>query len=138
MSDSTVQSSPEGIALIGMSGHFPGAKNIDEFWHNLCDGVESIAFFSNQELEESGFNVKAVDLPNFVRSGRILDNVEGFDAAFFGYTPREAELMDPQHRLFLECAWEALEHAGYDAERCNEWIGVYGGVALNGYLLYNL
>ena len=138
MSDSTLQGSPEGIAVIGMSGRFPGARNIDDFWRNLCDGVESIAFFSNQELEESGFNVKAVDLPNFVRSGRILDNVEGFDAAFFGYTPREAELMDPQHRLFLECAWEALEHAGYDSERCNEWIGVYGGVALNGYLLYNL
>src|ERR671922_2122790 len=134
MSDSITHDSLEGIAIIGMSGRFPGANNIDDFWRNLCDGVESITYFSDQEAAESGMDLAYLGLPNLIKVGRTLDDIEMFDAAFFGYSPREAELMDPQHRFFLECAWEALEQAGYDAEKYAERIGVYAGVSLNSYL----
>src|SRR5262245_9362906 len=105
------------IAVIGMAGRFPGAKNIGEFWRNLRDGVESIAFFSDAELAASGIDPTELSDPNYVKAKGVLKDAELFDASFFGFTPREAELMDPQHRLFLECAWEALEHAGYAAEQ---------------------
>src|SRR5215475_6345016 len=104
MSDPSINDLPESIAVIGMSGRFPGANTIADFWRNLCDGVESLSFFSDEELAQNGINPAYSQLPNFVSVGRILDDVELFDAGFFGYTPREAELMDPQHRLFLECA----------------------------------
>ncbi len=123
------------IAIIGMAGRFPGAVNLDMFWENLRAGIESIAFFSEQELRAAGVDGALVSNPRYVRAQGVLADVELFDAAFFGYTPREAELIDPQQRLFLECAWEALEHAGYDAERCAERIGVFAGVGTNSYLL---
>src|SRR5215475_6587519 len=99
-----------------MACRFPGARNIAEFWQNLTNGVESISFFSDQQVQDSGVAPAVFNHPQFVKAGGILDEVELFDAAFFGYSPREAEIMDPQHRLFLECAWEAMEHAGYDSE----------------------
>jgi acyl transferase domain-containing protein/acyl carrier protein len=126
------------IAVIGMAGRFPGARNIGEFWRNLRDGVESIAFFSDAELAASGIDPTELSDPNYVKAKGVLKDAELFDASFFGFTPREAELMDPQHRLFLECAWEALEHAGYAAEQYQGSIGVYAGAGVNTYLLHNL
>ncbi len=122
------------IAIIGMSCRFPGAKNIDEFWENLCSGEESISFFSEQELKEAGIDDATLNNSNYVRAAPLVENPELFDASFFGYTPREAQIMDPQHRFFLECSWEALEHAGYDANKYDGAIGVYGGTNINTYL----
>ncbi len=125
----------ESVAIIGMAGRFPGAANIEQFWQNLDNGVESIAFFTSEELEEAGVDPVLIRRPNFVRARPILEQIDQFDAAFFGYSPREAELMDPQHRLFLECAWEAMEHAGYDALNYNGLVGVYAGANLSTYML---
>ncbi len=127
-----------GIAITGMAGRFPGANNVDELWQNLCAGVESISFFSDEELLEAGVDPELLKLPNYVRARGALGNAEYFDAAFFGHSPHVAALMDPQHRLFLECAWTALEHAGYDAERYKGRIGVFGGESMNTYLLNNV
>jgi len=126
------------IAVVGMAGRFPGAKNVEEFWRNLRHGVESITFFTDEELKASGIDPASYGAPDYVKAAGIIEDIDKFDAAFFGYNPREAALMDPQHRLFLECAWEALENAGYDAERYEGAIGVYAGVGVNSYLLNNL
>ena len=125
------------IAIISMSGRFPGANSVDEFWQNLCSGVESITFFSDEELKESGIDPAVLSDPNYIKASPILHGPEMFDASFFGYSPREAKLVDPQQRLFLECAWEALEHAGYDADRYEGRIGVYAGASMNTYLLFS-
>jgi phthiocerol/phenolphthiocerol synthesis type-I polyketide synthase E len=125
------------IAIVGMAGRFPGAGDLQAFWRNLCAGVESISFFSDDELLAAGVPRARLADPRFVGAGGVLDGADLFDAAFFGYSPREAELMDPQQRVFLECAWEALEDAGYDSLRHPGPIGVYGGVAANTYM-FNL
>jgi phthiocerol/phenolphthiocerol synthesis type-I polyketide synthase E len=125
------------VAIIGMSGRFPGAKSVDEFWQNLRSGVESVTFFSEEELIGSGIDPALLNDPNYVKASAILDDPGLFDAPFFGYSPREAEIMDPQHRLFLECAWEAFEHAGYDADRYDGPIGVYAGASMNTYFLFS-
>ncbi|MEA5602483.1 type I polyketide synthase [Nostoc sp. UHCC 0252] len=123
------------IAIIGLSGRFPGAKDIDEFWDNLQNGVESISFFTDEELLSAGISSSILNDPNYVKAQGVLEDAEFFDAEFFGYNPREAEITDPQHRIFLECAWSALENAGYDSQNYQGAIGVYGGSALNTYLL---
>jgi len=123
------------IAVIGMAGRFPGAENLTEFWQNLCDGVESISFFSDAELLESGVPPELVNHPDYVKASPILKDVESFDAEFFGLNPREAELLDPQQRLMLECAWESLEDAGYDPFRYRGAIAIYAGASMNTYLL---
>ncbi|HEY0738300.1 MAG TPA: amino acid adenylation domain-containing protein, partial [Herpetosiphonaceae bacterium] len=128
----------DGIAIVGMAGRFPGANNVDELWRNLCGGVESIAFFSDEELIEAGVDPEVIKMPNYVRARGALGDAEYFDAAFFGHSPHVATLMDPQHRLFLEVAWTALEHAGYDSERYHGRIGVFGGESMNTYLLNNV
>ncbi len=128
----------EGIAIVGMSCRFPGASNIEEFWENLLSGRESLSIFSEQELKEQGIPSAFTKLPNYVNKGFVLRDSEYFDAEFFGYNPREAEMMDPQHRLFLECAWEALENAGYDPQSFPGSIGVYAGTGWNTYYLLNL
>jgi acyl transferase domain-containing protein len=128
----------EGIAIIGMAGRFPQAPDLRAFWRNLCDGVESISFFSDDELAQAGISQAELQHPGYVKARAVLDDIELFDAAFFGFSPREAEIMDPQHRLFLECAWHALEDAGYDPERYDGAIGVYAGTQLSTYLLANL
>jgi acyl transferase domain-containing protein/acyl carrier protein len=128
----------KGIAVIGMAGRFPGAKSVDQFWQNLRDGVESISFFTDDELVNSGLDPALLRDPNYVKARAVLEDIEMFDASFFGFTPREAALMDPQHRLFLECAWEALENAGYDPEADKELTGVYAGASLSSYLINNL
>jgi natural product biosynthesis luciferase-like monooxygenase protein/amino acid adenylation domain-containing protein len=133
----------EGIAIVGVAGRFPGARNIEEFWQNLCHGVESISFFSEEELLASGVEPDLIHDPRYVKAHGILDDVEYFDAAFFGYSPKEAALMDPQQRLFLECAWEVLEQAGIlidDSlpDTYQGLIGVYAGQSASTYLLSNL
>ena len=138
MSDREQSSLREEVAIIGMAGRFPGAANVDEFWRNLSDGLESVRTFTAEELAGAGINPDVLKEPGYVNAGVVLDEADSFDAGFFGYHPREVELMDPQHRVFLECAWSALEHAGYDPETYGGSIGVYGGVARNGYLLNNL
>jgi acyl transferase domain-containing protein len=125
------------IAVIGMAGRFPGARNLDQFWQNLCEGVESIKFFTDEELLAKGVPAELLDDPNYVKAEATLDDIEMFDASFFDFTPRDASLIDPQHRLFLEHAWEALENAGYAAERSRR-TGVYAGESINSYLLSNL
>jgi acyl transferase domain-containing protein len=126
------------VAVIGMAGRFPKASTLDEFWRNLREGVEGVSFFSDAELEAAGVDRGALADPSYVKAAAVLDAVEMFDAAFFGFTPREAEVMDPQQRLFLEQAWEALENAGYDSEAYAGRIGVFAGVSSNSYLLDNL
>ena len=139
--------STEGIAIIGMAGRFPGARNIDEFWQNLRNGVESVTFFSDQELEASGVDPANLRNPNYIKAGAILGDVGLFDADFFEMTAshfsREAacldpQHLDPQHRLLLECAWETLEHAGYSSSSCEGTIGVYAGSRISEYLMGNL
>lgn len=123
------------IAVIGMAIRCPGAKNLDAFWRNLCEGIESISTITDAELELSPFGPIDSHDPCFVRDGFFLDNVDFFDAGFFEITPAEAVAMDPQHRLFLECAWEAMEDAGYDLTNFDGSVAVYAGSTDNGYLL---
>jgi acyl transferase domain-containing protein len=128
-------STSEGaIAIVGLSGRFPGAGDVESFWENLCAGVESITFSSEAELRESGVEGSLLRDPRYVPARGVLEGADLFDPGFFGYAPREAELIDPQQRVFLECAWEALEHAGYDPARYAGSIGVYAGSSLNTYL----
>src|SRR5262245_20037674 len=114
MSNSAVPDHHNGfeIAIIGMAGRFPGALDVEELWQHVRDGVESIAWFSEAELAAAGLDPAALSDPHYVKARGVLAEAEWFDAAFFGFSPREAEVMDPQHRVFLECAWQALEHAG--------------------------
>ena len=125
------------IAVIGMSGRFPGAKNIEQFWENLKNGVESITNFSERELENSDVDPALLRDPNYVKAAPMLEDIESFDASFFGYNPREAEQMDPQSRIFLECVWEALENAGYNPKNYDGSIGLYAGQSLSTYMLRN-
>jgi acyl transferase domain-containing protein/acyl carrier protein len=126
------------VAIIGMAGRFPGAANVEAFWTNLRNGVESIESLSDEQLRTAGVADDLLRNPRYVKAASTLENVDLFDAGFFGYSPREAELIDPQHRLFLECAWEALEHAGYDPKQYDGQIGVYAGANSNAYLLHVL
>jgi acyl transferase domain-containing protein/acyl carrier protein len=126
--------SPERIAIIGMSGRFPKARNLDEFWKNLRDGVECISFFSESDLSDAGVDPAVLDEPSFVNAGAVLEDIDQFDASFFGFSPRDAEVMDPQHRIFLEAAYHGLEDAGYDPERYRGLIGVFAGASLSSYL----
>jgi len=123
------------IAIVGMSGRFPGARNLDEFWRNLAGGVESIRRLSDQEILDSGVPESYLSKPNYVKAAAILDEPDHFDAAFFGFSPLEAKTMDPQHRILLELAYEAVEHAGYDPDRYPGRIGVFTGAALNTYFM---
>lgn len=126
-----------GVAVIGMAGRFPGADDVAQFWHNLRNGVESVTFFTDEELLAAGVSAELLKHPDYVRSKAVLKEAEFFDAGFFGYTPREAATMDPQHRVFLECAWAALENAGYAPQSPDNSIGVFAGNSLNTYLLRN-
>lgn len=130
-------SSMDGIAIIGMSGRFPGAGGVDALWDNLIAGKDCISHFAPGEVEARDRASLRGD-PTYVRARGVLEGVDLWDAGFFGVTPREAELIDPQHRLFLECCWEALEDAGHDPERYPGAIGVYAGQSLPTYLLANL
>ncbi len=131
--------SMDGIAIIGMSGRFPGANDVKGFWNNLINGVNSIEPIPESELELSASDRAFLnDNPNFVQKGAVVKDADKFDAAFFGIYPREAEAMDPQHRLFLECSWEAIEDAGYIPSTYDGSIGVYAGSYMNTYILCSL
>src|SRR5438477_2892464 len=131
------RNSIEDIAIVGMAGRSPGARNLAEFWHNLQGGRESITFFTQEEMRASGTESALLQNPNWVNAGGVLDGIDLFDAGFFGFNPREAESLDPQQRLFMECAWEAIEDAGYDPERGEGLTGVYAGCAMSTYM-FNL
>lgn len=125
------------IAIIGLSGKFPGAKNINEFWENLCEGKESISFFSDEQLKKAGVPDELLSNPTYVKAAPVLDGIEFFDAEFFNISKREAELMDPQQRILLECAWEAFETAGYPPTKIDTSVGVFScsGGSVISYLL---
>ena len=136
--DNVPQQAPlEGIAIVGMSGRFPGANNIEQFWNNLVAGRESLTRFNIQQALQAGVSEeqsKAIE--NQPRG--VIQDAEHFDASLFGMNPREAEIMDPQQRLLLEVAWEAFEHAGYDYERPPGPVGVFVGCGINTYQMSNL
>lgn len=126
------------IAIVGMAGRFPGARTLAEFWRNLQGGVESIRFLSDDELRAAGVREDQLADPNYVRAAAVLDDMEWWDAPFWGFTPLDASIMDPQHRLFLECAYEAFEDAGHAPEQFPGAIGVYAGCGMQAYMSYNL
>jgi len=126
------------IAIVGMAGRFPGARNVAEFWQILRNGVESIRSFTDAELLAAGVSPEELAQAEYVKSGVVLQDLDMFDAAFFGFSPRDAAIMDPQHRIFLECAWEALENAGHVPGTFLGSIGVYAGSGMNSYMIHNL
>lgn len=126
------------IAIVGMAGRFPGARTLEDFWHNLEQGVESIQRLCDDDLRAAGVPESDIANPQYVKAAAILDHVEDWDASFWGFTPHEASLMDPQHRLFLECAWESLEDAGHAPEQFPGAIGVFAGCGMQAYMAYNL
>ena len=138
MTHPPIDESADGVAIIGMAGRFPGARTIEEFWQNVRSGVESISFFTEDELLAAGTDPALLKSPKYIRAKGVLADVELFDASFFGYPPQEARLMDPQHRIFLECAWHALENAGYHADAYPGAIGVFAGANFNQYLVRHL
>ncbi|MEM7061636.1 MAG: beta-ketoacyl synthase N-terminal-like domain-containing protein [Cyanobacteria bacterium P01_B01_bin.77] len=129
------QARNERVAIVGMAGRFPGADSLEEFWSLLVQGETGIRMLSDAELLAAGVPENTFKQPNYVPAYASFSDPTQFDARFFGYSPREAELIDPQHRVFLECAWSALEDAGYDSQQYDGTIGVYGGAALNSYVV---
>jgi acyl transferase domain-containing protein len=127
MGDLASQGPAESIAIVGMRGRFPGADSVEQLWKRLCDGDECIVTFSEEELREAGVDAETMQLPGFVPRGGVLSDVEMFDAQFFGFSPRDAEVLDPQQRLFMECSAECLEEAGYNPDTYSGLIGVYAG-----------
>src|SRR3954462_12803348 len=126
------------IAIIGMSGRFPGARDLDAFWANLRGGVESLDTFTDAELAAAGVDRALSSRAGWVRRGTVLEDADFFDASFFGYSPREAQIIDPQQRVFLETAWEALENAGYVTEPDDSTIGVFAGSSMPTYIISQL
>ena len=128
------------IAIVGMNGRFPNSPTLEQWWRNLCEGVELVSFFSDDQLISAGSEAKTLDDPTYVKAAAIVggDEIKRFDASFFGFSPREAELMDPQHRVFLECAWHALENAGYSPNTLEGRVGVYAGQTVSSYWLQNV
>jgi acyl transferase domain-containing protein len=131
-------SADRSIAIVGMAGRFPGAPTLDAFWRNLCDGVESVSFFTQDELRAAGVPPEQIADPDYVPAAAVIDDIDQFDAQLFDISPAEAEQLDPQQRIFLEIAWEALEDAGHDPQRFDGLIGVYAGAAMNTYALNHL
>jgi acyl transferase domain-containing protein len=126
------------IAIVGMAGRFPGAPDIETLWRNLAAGITSIRPLADDELRDARVDSRLLADPQYIKVGAPIDDVDCFDARFFGFTDREAEVMDPQHRLFLECAWEALESAGYTPRTFPGVISVFAGSAFPTYLQNNL
>ena len=140
MNDSTKNTPDvnEDIAIIGMAGRFPGAANIDEFWANLRDGVEAIKPLSDEDLIAAGVSRSEMNDPDYVKANPLLEDVDKFDASFFGFSPRDASVMDPAHRIFLEIAWHAIEHAGYTGLPEEGAVGVFAGAGAPLYMIENV
>ena len=138
MNQSESSKNLECIAIVGIAVRMPGAEDVRQFWENLKTGKECISLFSKDEMLEAGVSAEMIDLPNYVAAKGILEGVELFDANFFGIAPREAELMDPQHRVLMECAWAAMEDAGYVPEQYPGRIAVFTSAGMNTYLPVNL
>ena len=126
------------IAVVGMAARFPGADDVASFWRNLRGGVESISRFSRGEMLDDGADPARVDHPDYVAAAGVLRGADELDAGLFGLTPRDAQILNPQHRVMLECAWAALEHAGYDPARAGRPVGVFAGSGINTYLQHVL
>lgn len=126
------------IAIVGMAAHLPGAANVSQYWANLRDGIESIRQLTEAELLAAGESPDVMRKRNYVRSAAVLDGFEQFDAEFFGFSPKEAAILDPQHRQFLEVAWEALEDAGHPPEGFPGTIGVFAGCGMGSYFYFNI
>ena len=131
-------SNESDIAIVGMAARLPGARNIGEFWRNVRDGVESVQTYTDDQLLAEGEPPEYLRHSNYVRSGGPLPGMELFDGEFFGFSPKESAIMVPQHRHFLECAWEALENAGHPPERFSGPIGIFGGCGMGSYFYFNL
>ncbi|MBT9332217.1 type I polyketide synthase [Paracidobacterium acidisoli] len=138
MRPDSLQRRDTAVAIIGMACRFPGARNVAQYWRNLCEGVESLHLSTDEELRAAGVDASMPDHPDYVRSGGVVEDAESFDAPFFGFGAREAEIIDPQQRVFLECAWEALEDAGYDPEKYAGAVGMFAGAGMNTYAPVNL
>ncbi|WP_326525278.1 type I polyketide synthase [Sphingomonas sp.] len=123
----------EPIAVLAMTGRFPGAPSVAELWEALCAGKDCISDLTAEDLAADGVDPAVLTMPDFVNRAGVLEGIELFDAPLFGFAPREAEIIDPQQRLFLECAWEALELAGHNPQIRSDSVGVYGGASLSGY-----
>ncbi len=126
------------VAIIGMALRVPGASSVEAFWKNLCEGVESITQFTEEELFSSGVDPAELANPNYIKAGLVLDDMKGFDARFFGISPKDAAIMDPQHRHFLECGWEVLEDACHPPEQFDGTIGVFAGCGMGAYFAFNI
>ncbi|MDH6626450.1 acyl transferase domain-containing protein [Streptomyces sp. LBL] len=128
----------EPIAVVGLAGRLPGSPTMEAFWRNQRDGVESVSRFSTQQLADAGWPTAMVNHPDYVPAAAVIENADHFDAEFFGYTREQAEISDPQQRIFAECAWHALEDTGHDPSRFDGAVGVYAGCFANKYLPLNL
>lgn len=138
MSDSESGMSQSDIAIVGMALRVPGARSVEEFWSNLRQGVESIVTRTPEQLIAAGEQPDTIRRKNYVPRTAELPGLENFDAEFFGFSPKEAAIMDPQHRQFLECAWEALEDSTRTPERISGPIGVFGGCGMGSYFYFNV
>ncbi|OPY12688.1 MAG: Phthiocerol synthesis polyketide synthase type I PpsE [Syntrophus sp. PtaB.Bin138] len=128
----------EGVAVIGFAGRFPRAANIEQYWANLTAGMDCFSEFTVEDIVREGVPLEVARRPDYIRRCPVVENPSGFDARLFRYSPKEAELIDPQQRILLECSWEALEHAGYDPHRFPGLIGIWAGTGLNNYFLKNI
>lgn len=126
------------IAIVGMAIRVPGALSPEQYWDNLINGVESVSFYSDEDLKEKGVSPEHLANPHYVKAGAPLEDVAGFDPDFFGFSPKEAAILDPQHRQFYECAWEALERAGHTPEQFDGAIGVFAGCGMGSYFAKNI
>ncbi|HEU5271973.1 MAG TPA: polyketide synthase, partial [Jatrophihabitans sp.] len=138
VSDSDYPVSDSDIAIVGMSGRFPGAADVDELWANIRAGKSGVTRFTDDELRAAGVPESLLTDASYVKANPVIEGIELFDAGFFGVGPKEAQILDPQQRLFLEHSWHALEDAGCDPSRFDGSIGVFGGAAWSSYLQHNL
>jgi acyl transferase domain-containing protein/thioesterase domain-containing protein/acyl carrier protein len=134
----SVRTDSTDVAIVGLAGRFPGADTPAALWRNLRDGVESIRHLRDEDLLAAGVDPATLADPNYVRMASVLDGIDQFDASFFGFSPKDAAILDPQHRHFLECAWEALEDAAHTPEKFPGSIGVFAGCGMNAYFMFNL
>ncbi len=123
----------QGIAIIGMAGRFPGANSVEALWEKICEGADCLHYSTDEELKAAGISDWQIKDPEFVRVSGYLEDAAQFDAQFFGFSAHDAALIDPQHRVFLECAWQAFEDAGYDPAECGSGVAVFAGGSINGY-----